>query len=301
MDKKLNDLYKKWTGISAEKSNYASSEEILQLAKETKLAISEYRQWEERNKKLNDIYQLWGNQLKQLDKTDIDLCSSIYSKPYYISIPEKWFERDMVRVMIVGQEGRGDWKQEGWRDLQPENLADIEKIKEWHKGYLGRQLGENKSEEYNYNNSSFWQRFRKINELENCVCCWNNLDKIHRNGKVKCALTDEERKKLHSTEKKVLDEEINILNPNIVVFFGYSERESALKAELESVANKFYGKEKKDYEKLYEQKIYKVIEGVRTYIFTNHPAWRNQYKPKNYEDNVILALREAIKEQLGKI
>jgi hypothetical protein len=250
------------------------------------------RKLRETRKNLNAIYINWGEQLNGLSKENYDLTSSTYSKPYYISVLDDWFSDKKIRILIVGEEGRGNWNVDGWKDLNAAHMADIEKIIAWHKGYFETQLGIKNDKKFTYNRSAFWRRVRRINTIKNCVCAWTNLDKIHHNGQKNCALTKKERILLHSISCKILKEEIHILKPNIVLFCGYTQRRDAFFAELPTVAEKFYANQASalPYEQLYNTCIYRVADDGILYIFTQHP----NRKSKEYELQVINAIQEAI-------
>lgn len=230
------------------------------------------------NNQLVQVYEDWWAQLKALDKKTCDLTGSVYSLPYFISIPERWFQENMVRVLVVGEEARGDWDKDDWRN------ADMSRIMQWSKEHQKQQLT-------GKTNSAFWNRVKRIENIaENMVCAWTNLDKIHRNGNANCALTSTERVKLHSTQIKILREEIQILQPNVVVFCGYHARRKAIEIELPSVAEKFYGEEGVGYTKPFDEKIYQVIDDGIPYVFAQHP----NRKSNDYEQQVILAIKKAI-------
>ncbi len=54
---------------------------------------------------LRQVYLLWGNEISE---TMPEFLEEKYLNPYYIGIPERWFESD-CRILIVGQEGHGEW------------------------------------------------------------------------------------------------------------------------------------------------------------------------------------------------
>ena len=59
---------------------------------------------EERRKQLYRVYQDWEKELK-------DACPQLikkeYSHPYYLHIPDDWFDAE-YRILIVGEEGFGN-------------------------------------------------------------------------------------------------------------------------------------------------------------------------------------------------
>lgn len=233
----------------------------------------------EAHNQLVSVYEKWWEQLKALDKNACDLSGLVYTLPYFSFIPKRWFQPSVVKVLVVGEEARGDWDKDGWRN------ADISRIMQWSKEHQTEQLTQK-------TNSAFWKRVKRIENIagKDIVCAWTNLDKIHRNGKENCALTGIERTKLHSTDIKILREEIRILQPDAVVFCGYHKRRTAIEIELPSVAEKFYGEEGVGYTKPFDEKIYQVLDEGISYIFAQHP----NRKSNAYEEKVILALKRAI-------
>jgi len=220
--------------------------------------------------KLHSLYCEWS---KELDFSD-----DKYSNPYYISPPEDW-ELSQNKIMIVGEEGYGK------RGAGKEENLSIEEIQREIKKYTEIQLSNDKTSDLYNSTSAFWRRARKIKELGASVI-WDNIDKIHlRIGFAKsCRLTEKDRKKLHSSNIKILQEEINILNPTIVIFFGWYK--TSLKSELPDVYEELY----KNAIKL-EKDVYVIEKGKITYIFTWHPS----FQTKDYEQKVMKKVSDTIK------
>ena len=238
---------------------------------------------EKTQEKLITEYQNWWIELKGLSKEKYNFTDKEYSLPYFTFVPDFWYKNNAIKVLIIGEEARGDWDVDDWRN------AGIDKIMAWAKNHQKEQLS-------NKTKSVFWQRVKKIKNIkpDRIVCAWTNIDKIHHNGTKNCSLNKEERILLHSTEIKILAKEIEYFNPDIVVFFGWSNRKEAIKAELPKLYNKFFVKESYEYEKLFEY-IYRIQDGTKTYIFTAHPGWHGKYKPSDYEENVYKAVEMSIK------
>lgn len=53
------------------------------------------------------------------------------------------------------------------------------------------------------------------------MCSWSNIDKIHVLSKGDCQLNEQDRIKLHSVNIQILNEEIEILQPTHIIFFGF--------------------------------------------------------------------------------
>ena len=227
-----------------------------------------------KNEKLTELYLRWYAELYNCAPK---LLSEAYSNPHYVAVPKDW-DRARAKIMIVGEEGYGKsgcGRLVGWT---------MHEIREWTLSYLNVQLSGNK-EHTDYNRSPFWNRIRRI-KSKNTSFVWNNIDKIYnriptgRNH----ALSISDRKRLHSTRTKVLREEIEIIFPDIVVFFGWHNH--SLEAELPELYNRLYGNGRQAVEK----GVYTIECDERIYIFTWHPF----YQPLKYEDEVVAEIKRAI-------
>lgn len=233
---------------------------------------------------LRKLYEDWSD---ELIRNCPELLGEAYSNPYYIAIPYGW-EEAQQRIMIVGEEGHGEWgcgKAYGWKKSDPAwTINDIEKIHYYNDWAL--------SEYTKGKMSPFWRRFKKIKEL-GFPCVWNNLDKIHYREKRDDAyhLNEDERSMLHSTPTKVLQKEIEILKPTVVVFFGWYY--DSLVEELPDICAELYPGGKGD-DSLWKYSFYTIKKDNITYIFTYHPGWRKN-KPKDYEDRVMDEVKQAAK------
>ena len=237
---------------------------------------------EQKRKELLQMYQMWETEFKE---TCSQQRTSDYSFPYYIQIPDGWYDSE-YRVMIVGEEGAGCNK----RFDMP-----ITEAQKFNKDYLLRQMDkENQCDiDYEWNSSPFWRRIRTIQSLGAAIC-WNNLDKIHAIRKGRCNLKKKDRIILHSTTTKILAEEIKLLQPTHVIYFGWYG--VSLAAELPKVWEQLYPGGEKDYSQ-WDKDKHKVlhIDGIY-HIFTYHPGWGQ--RQKNFRDNKSyeeIVLEEIIK------
>jgi hypothetical protein len=241
---------------------------------------------EKARRELLNLYKEWVKEFVNIEQGKF--LDKKYSNPYYISIPDDWFEGN-VRIMVVGEEGYGEWgcgKQYGWTtDDQSWAFNDFKSIINYNRIKILKQVDEIKlkAEEIDLckkTNSKFWERFDKLYKIAPCV--WNNFDKIHKCSNSNCQLNAYERKQLH--KNGILAKEIEILDPHFVVFFGWRSG-SALKMELRDV-----------YEKLYPQGIYDnthwrekidvINMGDRTYIFTYHPERKTMAYGKMVDEQI---------------
>lgn len=234
----------------------------------------------------NDL--LW---LGHLEETCPEFLGERYSNPYYATIPKGWFDA-RTRILIVGEEGHGTWgmgkgniagnyigllHQYNWEilgsNLYPDDVDQYELFLD--AGYVGKI------------NSAFWNRARQLTRYG--VCAWTNQDRIHVLGKTKCALTDEERDRLHSVPVRLLHKEIELLDPTHVFFFGFYRR--SVQHELPEVFDLLQPGGYEDKSRWFKNVVDIPYEG-RHYIFSYHPAWRG--KPQGYEERVMDVFRSSL-------
>jgi len=233
-----------------------------------------------KNSKLVASYLQW---LAELNAHSPELLDKDYSNPYFISIPDEWFETKQPRILVVGEEGFGTWGcGKGDNSI---SAAEIEKIQSLNFNYLKKQLFDLPTGEVN--NSAFWRRFRKVAKYG--VCAWSNIDKIHKLGDKNCVLTRSERKQLHAVPTKILCKEIELLNPTHIIFFGWHS--DSLKHELPELYAMMYPNGPSD-SSVWNQTVVTLQWENRTYIFCYHPNWG--YRNRGYEDKVIEALEASI-------
>lgn len=240
----------------------------------------------ESDKALVAVYSCWLEELKQLAPELLD-SNSNFSNPYYISTPAQWYSKDKPRILIVGEEGAGEWgcgKQNN--SLSPD---DFEAIQEYNRSYLAKQLGQIPMQGEKKNNSGFWRRVRAVSKYG--VCAWSNIDKIHRLGKSKCVLSTTEQRKLHSTQTQILSEEIQILQPSLVVFFGWYR--ISLLHELPELFEILYPN---GFNGGFLGNLVRIDHDGLPFIFTYHPGWRGN-KPADYEDSVLEMIRNSLERQ----
>ena len=224
-------------------------------------------------KQFTAMYNSWLNELKAIAPT---LLGKAYSNPYFSSIPEGWFDTDKPRILIVGEEGFGTWGC-GKEDYSI-HADEIEKIQKLNFDYLKKQLYPQQNHETN--KSPYWRRLRKVSKYG--VCAWTNIDKIHVLKTRHCALSEADRKLLHSTNTKILAEEIALLNPTHIVFFGWHG--TSLSHELPELYAKLYPNGAND-KSVWNKSVVHFPHDGRHYIFTYHPNWG--YRNAGYEDKVM--------------
>lgn len=287
---------------------------------------------EDKNEALRGAYIAWFNILSKSGSASSYLLGKDYSNPYYIGVPNDWTDA-ALKIMIVGKEGYGHWgcgkngnESEGKPKYCP--ICNIKEIQDYNLKYVRVQLGKENAEGkglYTDNSSSrFWDRIRKLREYislqqgiqkDKISFIWNNMDKIHKipskNGG-KCVLDKTERQNLHSLNCHILQEEIKITKPNVVIFFGnYWDKKdfNALRAELEGVCNQLM--DEKDhwrggyYKSKWESEHIiwcrqKYGEREIPFVFTYHPNYIRKWGAKIHttEDGYNKAVVDAVKEAL---
>ena len=80
--------------------------------------------------------------LQDVEKDAPGLMGDKYSNPYFISVPEKWFDAESPQILIVGEEGFGTYGcgKQGKAD-EIINCHDIRRIQNLNYTYLRKQLG----------------------------------------------------------------------------------------------------------------------------------------------------------------
>jgi len=130
------------------------------------------------------------------------------SHPHYLYVPDGYL-KSTPKVMIVGQQPYewGRKKGEG-RILLPDGIETLQKE------YEDFGLGED------YTASPFWQAVEELNQAvkpegnRKDKILWNNLIKIDRLNKRPAHQIEVDLGKLN-----ILQEEVKILNPDVIVFF----------------------------------------------------------------------------------
>lgn len=240
----------------------------------------------EKRAQLLEIYQKWEKELEAISLSDR---RQAYSHPYYLHIPDNWFIF-RCRILIVGEEGYGE---------SPCDIS-IGEAQAFNRDYLKSQLGLPNSANYRRSSSAFWRRIRAIAALldgSGFSITWTNLDKLHRCGRGNCKLREADRIALHSTPTRILSQEIRILQPTHVIYFGWYG--TSLERELPTVYEKLYPPRHEIDFMWKGGKIDPIWEGDVCHIFTYHPNWGQRIKNytgnMGYEDYVLEKIRETIR------
>lgn len=145
--------------------------------------------------KLHNLYESYQPKFIEITQKfpDDDLAG-----PFLMS-PNTNYQNQNTKILIVGQETNG------WGYFS-------DNVKEGMKLYEKFNLGEN------YRSSPFWNVTRKVERAltgEEFSCAWTNLNKFDFGGKS----PQGEHKKVISDVDDLLIQEIDLLDPDIVLFF----------------------------------------------------------------------------------
>lgn len=151
---------------------------------------------------LNDLYFKYWDNISSLIGDNNGL-----SRPLLISIPEAYFSQK-ARLLIVGQQ-TNNWYRRG----------SIDDLLERYKGFKNGE---------EYRSTPFWNVTRKLAErlgTDPSAITWSNLNKCDFNGK----RPSEELEQEIYNKFPVLNGEIELLKPNIILFFSGPYYDSHLK------------------------------------------------------------------------
>ncbi len=232
------------------------------------------------NKELQEVYKKWWLQVNIVAPElfgDKD-----YSNPYYIGIPMRWYSSN-VRIMIVGEQGfgyEGNGKEDGIA------FKDIPKLQ-------ARNV-----DQFNYETENphegqhpFWDRARKVRDL-GYPCTWTFIDKICWRRDRRSKLSDDMRNKLHSVDIRVLAEEIRILKPTHVFFFGWHG--TSIKHELPEISKKLYPNGEWDDSIWENYYCFEEQDGIKfLFSYSPHsPYWKD--KPADYEERLMAEFTKSV-------
>lgn len=239
---------------------------------------------QKKREQLLEIYRTWS---EEFNRVSLLHDHEYYSHPYYLHIPDNWYDC-RYRILIVGEEGYGEKQFD----------ITIEAAQIFNRDYINSQLGLSNPSNYPRSTSAFWKRIRAIADMlkgTEFSITWTNLDKIHRSGRGNCRLITTDRIALHNTPTKILSEEINILQPTHVIYFGWYgiSLKNELTGDLSPVFWKLYPEDLGDYSQWKERKYKDIYHNGIHHIFTYHPGWG--YRQKNYEAPVLSEIKKTVR------
>ncbi|MDI6710309.1 MAG: hypothetical protein QME76_06440 [Bacillota bacterium] len=157
-----------------------------------------------------------GNSLKGIDPSRLQL-----SNPLLIDVPDSYLSSP-VKLMIVGQQTFGWWGCFG-QGLGNDPVATL--LSRYRDFNLGKD----------YVRSPFWRVAHKlakgINATGDCAFVWNNLVKVDQGGKRPDPILED----LICGCYPILESEIKILKPDIIVFFTGPYYDSRIQATFSEV------------------------------------------------------------------
>lgn len=280
--------------------NCSSNDSIINNIKGEQIMAEDFTIENIRNK-LSEAYKKYDDALANKFKNgEFEEDETHYSRPYYCGVPDDWCNPNAIRIMIVGKEGEGSWNSDKYKDEWAN--ATITKMQKWNLDYTGVQLEQKTVDNIAFDSiSKFWQRFRKIyKELDKektALCIWNECDKIHRDSSSlekneKCALSARDRTSLHKIKidgQGILSKEIKILQPDIVIFFGWYGQ--AINNDQPDMLKKLYPANKwssptfrNDFNCIYTNK-----EKELTVIATYHPSYKHS---DEYTNRIVQEIKK---------
>ena len=189
---------------------------------------------EEINNDLLRIYEEWLhccaerlNNQKPVSKKHKEYANAYgYSAPFITGLPSHFENYDKKRILIYGQEAH-NW-------LKFESYTSLKELQEEAIEYYNENMNDRIK-----NSSPFWHMMRGLNKA--FVPCWANLDKLHRVYQANDAFSqqleffEEEEKILLSplsNNKNIIQNEIEIVNPEAIVFITGPDYHKATKYAL---------------------------------------------------------------------
>lgn len=210
---------------------------------------------------------------KIMDKTTEEMCAT---NPLLIKVNSEW-ENSNLKILIFGQE-TNFWAREAGNN-QNDSLfcGDVDPvINVYQDFFLGNQMY----------NSPFWNEFKRIknsldNENKKISVLWNNVIKIGRQG----IGNVEEINIITKKYFDVIKEEINILKPDVIIFFTGPNYDN----HIQNFISDFEFKQIADYDtdKLCELKLID-FDNIQKVIRTYHPQYLYLNKlRKEYIEKII--------------
>jgi hypothetical protein len=168
------------------------------------------------------------------------------SAPLLVSPHARW-ESSKTKLLIVGQETlrwQYDPQELGTPGEAIRTFSDFagaaDGVRSMFTLYRWYGLGRR----YPKLNSPFWRGFRVLDAAVNSEidsALWTNVFKVNVNGSVVRNCTRAEIVKIHKAQQGLLQHEVQVLRPNVVVFFTGPSYDSALRAEFPDLEFRSFG------------------------------------------------------------
>jgi len=234
---------------------------------------------EELNKQLTQLYLSRANDFRKvLKELSVQDKEKSYPGPLLISPTPKYVNQN-TKVLIIGQQTNG-WSY--WR----KDIDDVENVKILLKLYKNFNLGEN------VGSTPFWNVIRKLEEalgIEPLSVLWTNINKFSaeykKNTSEIISLSDNEID-IISKVGDLLINEIEILQPDICIFFTGPNLDEKLKSIFEGILfEEVSNWDTRELAKLKHQKLPEL--SFRTY----HPSFLRRIK--NLEEKFINFMKKT--------
>lgn len=210
---------------------------------------------EQLNKELFKLYKgQWAN-IEKILKANPQL-----SYPQLIRVPD-YYTTAEVKLMIVGkQPNRWGFSKEKRDDMGSNSIEIIERLRKLYSCFMSLEHG---------NNTLFWKAARKLNEKLNYNpprdgFLWSNLIKIDAEN---CCPNRDVEKKLCGL--RLLQEEIRITQPDVVVFFTGPDYDDRIRQDFEDMES--------DWKREFDTLRHKLLppNSFRTY-HPGYPKWKRR-------------------------
>lgn len=234
---------------------------------------------ENKNSKLKALYEdkfeKLAPELLEYNKKALEKKEA--TNPLLIAVPDDYNDYKK-RIMIFGQD-TNNWCRECADSSTFSNNIDksMEIYKEY---YLHNNIGKKRS--------PFWNEFKRIKrcvlKTDDAVFTWNNINKIGRRGKGNLKKIN----KIQFEYFKVIEDEINLLQPNILLFFTGPYYDTFIKKQIGNFS------QNKIHENIYELEFSGSFKGIKAFK-TFHPN-ALYFKGRKIKKAVIKQLIKEIKE-----
>ncbi|SMN00068.1 hypothetical protein SPONN_1242 [uncultured Candidatus Thioglobus sp.] len=168
------------------------------------------------NEQLKNLYAKYCDKAGKAYKSQ----NAKISSPLLIKIDEEAYANAKKRVMIFGQETYGWHGKFGSKEIDF-LMCDYFMLLSENEKYFDNSIRSKKRLQKKRKGRPFWKGIRFFeNGLKDSYIVWNNISKV---GKMKGTGTNAKIRKFEREYfKGIINEEIRILKPDIIIFFGWS-------------------------------------------------------------------------------
>lgn len=230
------------------------------------------------NAKIIAIYEKWRSEMAEKSP---QFLGGDFSNIFCTGVLENWSNSD-IRILFVGEEAT--WKSRKCYHYAYSN--ELPECQKWILDQINSQFYDDSVRKYR---SAFWRRMRAINSaFPNSAICWTNIDVINT---AKCrALSDKDRRQLHSCDTRILREVVELIKPTHIVLLGWHN--TSLRHEFPELSEKVYPKEYGNTEFMKQNGyIFKTEYKGAQVVFSYHPR-SSQAVSNAYKDRLIAILKD---------